>query len=101
MASVNRREMLKVGAAALGSIWIGRSGMLAYGAERVVKRGRLKQSVSRWCYESIPLPEFSRAVVDMGLTAIDLLGEKDWEVMKRFGLTCSMGYTGAASIENG
>jgi hydroxypyruvate isomerase len=40
-----------------------------------VKNGRLKQSVSRWCYNAIPMPDFCRAVADMGLTAIDLLEE--------------------------
>ena len=33
---------------------------------RAVRRGRLKQSVSRWPYQKIPLPEFCRAVADMG-----------------------------------
>ncbi len=49
-------------------------------ADRVVKNGRLKQSVSRWCYNAIPMPDFCRAVADMGLTAIDLLEEPDWAV---------------------
>jgi len=46
--------------------------------DRIVKNGRLKQSVSRWPYQKIPLPEFCHAVADMGLTAIDLLEEADW-----------------------
>jgi hydroxypyruvate isomerase len=54
--------------------------------------GRLKQSVSRWPYASIPLPEFSRAAAAMGLQAIDLLQPEDWAVVRDHGLTCSMGY---------
>jgi hydroxypyruvate isomerase len=68
---------------------------------RVVSRGRLKQSVSRWCYEEIPAREFYRAVADMGLTAVDLLEEPEWAVVREFGLVCSMGYGGGGTIENG
>jgi hydroxypyruvate isomerase len=69
--------------------------------DRVVKNGRLKQSVSRWPYNAIPLRDFCRAVADMGLTAIDLLEEGDWPVVREYGLVCSMGYAGGGSIPNG
>jgi hydroxypyruvate isomerase len=70
-------------------------------ADRVVRNGRLKQSVSRWPYQSIPLADFCRAAAEMGLPAIDLLEEQDWAVAKRYGLVCSMGYAGGGSIPNG
>jgi hydroxypyruvate isomerase len=54
--------------------------------------GRLKQSVSRWPYAKIPLPEFCRACAAMGLQAIDLLQPEDWAVVREHGLICSMGY---------
>jgi hydroxypyruvate isomerase len=69
--------------------------------ERVVKNGRLTQSVSRWPYQAIPLAEFSRACAEMGLTAIDLLEEPDWSVVRQYGLICSMGYAGGGSIPDG
>jgi hydroxypyruvate isomerase len=69
--------------------------------ERVVKNGRLKQSVSRWPYKSIPLPAFCRAVADMGLPAVDLLEEPEWAVARQFGLICSMAYAGGGSIPDG
>jgi hydroxypyruvate isomerase len=52
--------------------------------------GRLKQSVSRWCYDRIALPDLCIAARDMGLAAIDLLDEKDWETPKQYGLACAM-----------
>jgi hydroxypyruvate isomerase len=67
----------------------------------VVKNGRLKQSVSRWPYNTIPLPDFCRAVADMGLTAIDLLEEPEWAVAREHGLVCSMAYAGGGSIRDG
>ena len=70
-------------------------------ADRVVKNGRLRQSVSRWPYQKIALPEFCRACADMGLTAIDLLEEPDWDVVRQNGLVCSMGYAGGGSIADG
>src|SRR5258708_19441337 len=47
------------------------------------------------------LPELCRAAADMGLTAIDLLDEPDWAVVRQFGLICSMGYAGGGSIPDG
>jgi hydroxypyruvate isomerase len=57
-----------------------------------VSGGRLKQSVSRWPYKSIPLPEFCRACRDIGLAGIDLLGPDDWSVVADHGLVPTMGY---------
>jgi hydroxypyruvate isomerase len=69
--------------------------------DRVVKNGRLKQSVSRWPYAKIPLADFCRAVADMGLTGVDLLEEDEWPVARQAGLVCSMGYAGGGSIKDG
>jgi hydroxypyruvate isomerase len=101
VTSPTRREMLKAGALCLGGTFLGAGGSSVGTADKVVTRGRLRQSVSRWPYGSIPLEAFARAVADMGLTAIDLLEEKDWDVVRRFGLTCSMGYADAGSIPDG
>jgi hydroxypyruvate isomerase len=54
--------------------------------------GRLKQSVSRWPYRQIPLPEFCRRAKQIGLVAIDLLQPAEWPVVRDGGLICSMGY---------
>jgi hydroxypyruvate isomerase len=67
----------------------------------VVKNGRLKQSVSRWPYNKIPMPEFCSACAEIGLTAIDLLEEPEWKVAGDHGLICSMGYAGGGTIRDG
>jgi len=54
--------------------------------------GRLKQSVSRWPFSRIPLPEFCRACKAMGIVAIDLLQPEEWGVVRDAGLVPSMGY---------
>ena len=67
----------------------------------VVRSGRLKQSVSRWCFNKIPLPEFAKAVKEIGLTAIDLLREEEWTVAADHGLVCSMGSGAGGTIPDG
>lgn len=62
------------------------------------RKGRIKQSASRWCYKNIPLDELCRKGAAIGLKAIDLLKEEEWEVPRRYGLICSMGYGGGGEI---
>lgn len=58
--------------------------------ERVVKKGRINQSVSRWCYGKFSLDKLCAISKKMGLRAIDLLGPKDFPTVKKHGLACSM-----------
>ena len=110
MADLTRREALTAAAAA--ALSLGAGSLETFDAQaqatpttkpqaRAVTKGRLKQSVSRWCYQRIPMPDFCKAVAEMGLTAIDLLEEPDWAVVRDHGLICSMGYAGGGSIANG
>ncbi len=52
--------------------------------------GRLQQSVCQWCYDGMPLADLCREAAAMGLRSVELLGERDWDVPRRFGLTCAM-----------
>jgi hydroxypyruvate isomerase len=101
MARITRRQAIQLGASAPAWPGLLRAAGGATQPGRVVKSGRLKQSVSRWPFNKIPLPEFCRAVADLGLTAIDLLEEPDWSVVRQYGLVCSMGYAGGGSIADG
>jgi len=69
--------------------------------QRVVRNNRLKQSVTRWTYRSMALPDLCRAAAEIGLSAIDLLEEPEWALPRQFGLVCSMGYAGGGSIPDG
>jgi hydroxypyruvate isomerase len=90
-----RREALAGAGLALAATSLRAAG------ERVVQKGRLKQSVCRWCYRAIPLPDLCKAVAEMGLTAIDLIDEKEWPVLAEHGLVCSMGWHTGGDIPNG
>ncbi|MDQ3213800.1 MAG: TIM barrel protein [Acidobacteriota bacterium] len=104
MSELTRREALAAGAATiaagLGPGSTALDGQTVPG-EKAVMKGRLKQSVSRWCYQKIPMPEFCKAVAGMGVPAVDLLPEADWAVVRDFGLICSMGNAGGGSIADG
>jgi len=64
----------------------------------VPRKGRVKQSVCRWCYPQIPLEELCTKSAQMGLKAVDLLNPEEYEVPGRYGLVCSMGYAGGGEI---
>ncbi len=98
--AISRREALMAGAGMLAAAGLG-TRVRAAAAQKAVTKGRLKQSVSRWCYGKIPMPEFCQAVAAMGLTAIDLLEEPDWAIVRDHGLICSMAYAGGGTIKDG
>jgi hydroxypyruvate isomerase len=108
MTRITRRKALIGGTASLAAGLAGLTGAqtppasaAAQPSSRVVKKGRLKQSVSRWCYQRIPMPDFCKAVAAMGLTAVDLLQPDEWEQVEPYGLICSMAYAGGGSIPKG
>ncbi|HEY5907269.1 MAG TPA: TIM barrel protein [Vicinamibacteria bacterium] len=99
MFEMNRRQALMAGAAFAGGLGAPER---AGAQTAAVKLGRIKQSVCRWCYEKIPLPDFCKAVKGLGLTAIDLIEEKEWPLLADHGLVCSMGWkTGGGGIPDG
>ena len=67
MREMTRREAIGAAVAAAAGMALGVPRAWAQGEGPAVKRGRLKQSVSRWCYGRIPLPEFCGAAKEMGL----------------------------------
>lgn len=65
------------------------------GAQKVEKtpfifKGNIRHSVCRWCFDTLTLDQLCHAVQPMGITAIDLIGPKEWDVLKRHGLDSSM-----------
>ena len=59
-------------------------------AERVVKNGRIRQSVLDWCYAPMDLETLARHAAAIGLTAIENVAPKDWGILKRYGLVNAM-----------
>ncbi len=63
-------------------------------------KGHLKHSVCQWCYDKMPLDDLCRHARDLGLASVELLGETQWDTVKRYGLTCAMA-NGPTEIEVG
>ena len=87
---MERREMLAVLGAASAAQMIGGVTPMMAASTRQATAGRLKQSVCRWCYSSIPLDVLCRDVAAMGLKSVELLSENEWATPKQFGLTCAV-----------
>ena len=51
---------------------------------------RYQQSVARWCFSNMSLNALCIEARRIGLDAIDLLGEKEWNVPKEHGLVCAI-----------
>ena len=64
----------------------------------IPRNGQIKQSVSRWCYEKIPLDDLCAYAAKIGLKGVDLLNPDEYEVPARHGLVCTMGYAGGGEI---
>src|ERR1700685_3095589 len=95
--NVSRRNMIKsaISGATIASV---SSPLWSADTEPVPRKGRIKQSVSRWCYEKIPLDDLCAYAAKIGLKAVDLLGPEEYEVPARHGLVCSMAYAGGGEI---
>lgn len=98
---LSRRSVL-AGLAGTAGAWLSmkRGDAQASNQEAVVVKGRIKQSVSRWCYGKIPMDDFCREVKAMGLVGIDLLSVEDSEDLKPHGLISTM-CNGPGRIEIG
>ncbi len=63
-------------------------------------KGRIRQSVSRWCYGDVDWDVFLTAIKKMGLVGVDLVGPSDWPIVKKHDLIPTM-VPGAGSIADG
>jgi hydroxypyruvate isomerase len=53
-------------------------------------KGRINHSACKWCYSRISLDDFCKAGKEIGLVAVDLIDPKDFAVLKKHGLACSL-----------
>ncbi|MFT7450670.1 MAG: hydroxypyruvate isomerase [Patescibacteria group bacterium] len=53
-------------------------------------KGNIQHSISRWCFGKYSLEELIKGIKDIGFSAIDLVGPKDWDLLKAHGIDSSM-----------
>jgi hydroxypyruvate isomerase len=95
MMTLTRRALLKssvVGAAAAVVPTV------ANGFDNATRKGRIQQSVCQWCYPHIPLEHLAEYAAKIGLRGVDLLKPDEYEIPRRYGLVCTMGYGGGGDI---
>jgi len=61
-------------------------------------KGRIHQSVCRWCYKEMSVDQLASAAAGMGMVGVDLLQVDEFEIPRKYGLICTMGYAGGGTI---
>jgi len=98
MPRLTRRELLKSSAAGLAVARLPLPGSAL--ASETARKGRIRQSVCQWCYRSMTIDQLAQAAANIGLLGVDLLQPEDYEIPRRYGLVCSMGYAGGGEIKS-
>lgn len=55
-----------------------------------ILKNNINHSVCQWCFNDIPLEDFLKTLNELGVKAIDLMGPKDWPLLKKYNIECSM-----------
>ncbi len=86
-----RRGVLQAATAVTTASLVGRSATAADDESgKIVKKGRIKQSVCKWCFGKLSLDELCVAAKRMGLVGIDLMGPGDFATLKKYGLVSTL-----------
>ena len=101
---LTRRHVLTSAATAVGAsaVLAGLPQTSKAQSEKVVKKGRIKQSICRGCLRKLNLSREQEAAMaaKMGLSGLDLVGRNDWDAVRKHGLVATM-VPGAGSIKDG
>lgn len=100
----SRRTALKQ--LALGSAAISATSLASFTKDEEIASAKLKgninHSVCQWAYGFLSLDELCSVVKKIGFNAIDLIAPKDWPVLQKYGINCSMCYiSGKVSLTDG
>jgi hydroxypyruvate isomerase len=102
MTMPNRRQVITGGLTCAASAFLsGGTPVLGAPEPATKRRGNIHQSVSRWCYQHIPLDDLCVAAAQIGLKGVDLLKPEEYEVPHKYGLICTMGYAEGGEIGKG
>ncbi|MBN1418566.1 MAG: sugar phosphate isomerase/epimerase, partial [Planctomycetes bacterium] len=93
---LTRREALGAiaGAAALGG-----APLAGAGESRTVK-GRIKQSLSHWCFKRVEMEDLAREAARIGYRSIEMSGADTWPTIKKHGLAIAI-VGGHGTLTNG
>jgi hydroxypyruvate isomerase len=95
----DRRKALKnimAGSAAIAAAPLLSSFNMENKKEKALK-GNINHSVCQWTYGFLSVEELCKIAKNIGITAIDLMGPKDWPTLQKYNLYSSMCYVAAGS----
>jgi hydroxypyruvate isomerase len=95
MANLTRRAILQSSVISLAA---SRIPLEAGVASDIARKGRIRQSVCQWCYRQMSIDQLAQSAASIGLRGVDLLQPDDYEIPRRCGLVCTMGYAGGGEI---
>jgi hydroxypyruvate isomerase len=95
MRNFTRRALLQSSVAGLGALTFP---SFASTVEATPRKGRIHQSVCQWCYRDLSIAQLAEYAAKIGLKGVDLLKPDDYEIPRRYGLICTMGYGGGGEI---
>lgn len=105
MTDLSRRSMMKslgLGAAAVAFSQFG--GPKVFGQNNIddieayVPKGAIKQSVSKWCFGSIPMDKFIPICKKVGLVGVDLVDPGEWDLLMKNDMIVTMGNVPGSGI---
>ncbi|AKD02072.1 TIM barrel protein [Pontibacter korlensis] len=64
-------------------------------------KGNVNHSVCRWCFNDLSVEELCVEAKKIGIKGIDLVGPKDWPVLKKHGLESTMCNGAEINLEDG
>jgi hydroxypyruvate isomerase len=75
---------------------------VALAAQKPEVKGRLKQAATRGCFgRGKQIEQIAQEAANLGLKGLDLIGPKDWPVLKKYGLIPTMAPSAGHSLQNG
>ena len=90
VSDLTRRQALGAFGALAAATTLMPRDLRALGHADARSAGRLKHSISRWCYAKIPIDELCETAKGIGYKSVELLDEKDWRVPQQHGMVCAM-----------
>jgi hydroxypyruvate isomerase len=97
MRGITRRGLLKSSVAGLAAAKLPALAV-EFSPPVPVRKGRIHQSVSQWCFPQMSTEHLADYAESIGLRGIDLLQPEEYEIPRRSGLVCAMGYAGGGEI---
>jgi hydroxypyruvate isomerase len=99
MTNLTRRTLLKSSVAGVAALQIP-SVAEGFDSSAIPRKGRIHQSACQWCYPHIPVDQLAEFGAKIGLRGVDLLQPAEYEIPRRYGLVCTMGYAGGGEVAN-